>query len=1207
MGLRIVYGRAGSGKSTYCLNEIRNRLKENEGPNSAWYPLVLIVPEQFSLQTEKSLAEISDASDIFRAEVLSFRRLAFRVFGEVGGVTRRHIDAAGKSMLLFRIMDKLGSELKVFSRAAQRKGFTEVLSDAITEFKRYDITPALLKETAERLQDGLPLKDKLSDLALVYSVFEDLLHQNYLDADDDLTELYRKLDQSTQFDGAEIWIDEFSGFTPQEYKVIGKLLKKAARITICLCTDSLSSEPADGASMVFTPVRHTASRLLRLADKEGASVEAPVKLIQTVRFSGSEELSHLENNFYKYPYKKFQKYSGDVTILASANPYSEVEDCARDIIRLCRDKGYRYRDIAVTMRNPDSYSSIVKSVFTRYGIPFFLDGKREITGNPLIVFILSALEIFISNWSYESVFRYAKTGLTGIASEELDLLENYVLANGIRGNAWTRPDDWDYPVKPSDRQGEPSAEELDALNGINAVRRQLTGPLEAFRGRTKGGVKAVEFCSALFELLCQTGTDKKVEELSLVLASGGRLDKAAEFRQVWNTVMDVFTQIVEVLGDETLGTQRFSEVLNAGFDGHRMGLIPPSMDQVLAGSIERARSHDIKALYILGVNEGVLPGSKADEGLLSDIDRDSLAQAGLELAGNTTSHALEERFMVYMALATASRYLWLSYPAADREGKALRPSRVIAEVRRILPSALNKSTVTGSEAKAPEPAAVIPAFDELAAQLRRCCDGERVQDGWREIYNWFAANEDWKDRCEEIRNGLGYTNQAQRLTVDKTARLYGRPVLTSVSRLEAYTSCPFSYFIKYGLKAKERRIYRFDPVDAGTFMHHIIDEFSGLLAKNGISWRELDSDWCRGTISELVDKQLSAGGGNILASSKRYLYLSDKLKKTVFKAVMLISRHIGMSSFEPAGYEVEFGEHGRYPPITIELPDGGCIKMTGRIDRIDSMQNEDGTYLRIIDYKSGNRALKLGDVYYGLQLQLVTYLDAVLGNEAESAQSGDGPGKAAAAGRADQEALVAGRGKLLPAGILYFRLNDPLIRCGRGSSDADIEKAIMKELRMKGLVLADVKLIREMDRQLDGDSLIIPARINKDGTLGKSSAATKEQFKVLQEHVRKTLAKIGSGIVDGNVSISPYKKRTNTACTYCSFSSVCKFDTSIRENRYRILADMDEDELWQLMRKAAEDGGETAAIPAAGQEAEAVAHAENDQGGETPAGEGGLM
>lgn len=1202
MGLRIVYGRAGSGKTSYCFNEIRNSVNNGRTgtdgcAQDAGRPILLIVPEQFSLQAEKNLARLSGTSGICRAEVLSFRRLAFRVFSEVGGITRRHIDSAGKSMLLFRILDKLGGELKFFSRAALRKGFTQTLSDAITEFKRYDITPDELAQTTDSLQDGLPLKDKLRDLSLVYSEFENMLHKNYLDADDDLLELYKKLDQSTQYDGAEIWIDEFSGFTPQEYKVILKLLKKAARVTVCLCTDCLSKDPEDNVPMVFEPVRNTAARLLRLAAEEGISVERPVRLEGSARFMDSEALGHLEQNFYKYPYKKFHSPTGDICITASANPYSEVEDTARDIIRLCRECGYRYRDIAVTMRNPDSYSSIVKSVFKRYGIPFFLDGKRDIDGHPLIVFILSALEIFTSSWSYEAVFRYAKTGLLSIDRDELDILENYVLANGIRGNVWKREGDWDYPVDGSSGQKEPSGREAELLRKINEARRKLAGPLDVFRQKTKGGADAVVFCTALYELLCDTGAAGRIEELSGRFTDSGQLDKANEYRQVWNIVMDVFSQIVDVLGEESLGTERFAEILTAGFEGHKMSLIPPALDQVLTGSIERARSHDIKALYILGVNEGVLPGGKGDEGLLSDMDRDCLGQFGLELAGNTKSRALEERFMVYMALATPSRYLWLSYPAADRDGKALRPSRVISEVKRIIPQVTEKSTMIGYKGGLPLPSAPEPVFDEMVSQLRRRYDGEQVHEGWKDIFRWFDSKPEWKNKCRTIIEGLDYTNQAQGLTGDRAVRLYGRPVFTSISRMEAYASCPFSFYVKYGLRAKERRIFSFDPTDAGTFMHNIIDEFSRLLVRNNVSWRKLDSKWCSAQVARLVDRHMASQGKSILGSSKRYLYVSDKLKKTVVKALMLISRHIEASGFEPAGYEVEFGENGRYPPITIELPSGECIKMTGRIDRIDSMTNEDGTYLRIVDYKSGNKALKLGDVYYGLQLQLLTYLDAVLGMEEEAEQDSSdkiaclnedsvqyltettdmaqGPdhseimeteghcGQSAADGGDDGQCRK--HTGPMPAGVLYFRLNDPLVRCGRNSTEEEIERAILKELRMKGLVLADVKLIREMDRDMSGDSLIIPARINKDGSLGRSSAATMEQFRVLRNHVRKLLASIGSGILNGNVAVSPYKKRTVTACTYCSYSSVCQFDTSMKDNRYRFLADLDENELWKLM------------------------------------------
>lgn len=1209
MSLRIVYGRAGSGKTKFCLEEIKKSLKSNDT-----HPLLLIIPEQFSLQAEKSLARLTGSSGqleatgssgsmsaggsgnsagVFRAEALSFRRLAFRVFSEVGGISRSHLNSAGKSMLLFKVMDRLGSKLGIYSKAASKRGFTEKLSNAITEFKRYNIAPEELSEAAGKLPDGQMLKDKLYDLALIYREFEDLLHEGYMDADDDLVELYKRLDQSTQFRDAEIWIDEFSGFTPQEYNIIEKLLKMARRVTICLCTDCLSDEPGDASPLVFTPVRKTAVKLVRLALESGITVEKPVSLGTggfSHRFAASEELGHLERNYYKYPYKKFLKYSGDVVLVSSANMFAEVEDVAHDIISLCRDKGYRYRDIAVTMRNPESYRSIVKSIFMRYGIPFFFDGKRNIDGHPLIVFILSALDIFACSWSYESVFRYARTGLTGVAREDLDLVENYVLENGIRGNAWIGENDWEYPVERVGGGKEPTEREVENIKRINAARRQLAIPLQSFRSKTKGGAKAIGFCTALFDLLCDTGAGRKIDELSRKFASEGLLEKADEYRQVWNIVMDVFSQIVEVLGDEQLGVRRFAEILAEGFAGHKIGIIPPSLDQVIAGSIERARSHDIKAMYILGVNEGVLPGNKGDEELISDSDRDGLYQYGLELAGNTASRSLEERFMIYMALATPSSYLWLSYPAADRDGKALRPSRLIAEVKRILPLSVEKSVISNGDAgNIPQPYAPEPLFDEFAIQLRRHYDGEIVHDGWKDIYKWFYKNDEWKEKCDRLISGISNINRMHQLSGDRPGKLYGRPVLTSVSRMEAYASCPFTYFVKYGLKAKERRTYSFDPVDAGSFMHNIIDEFSQVLVKSNMSWRGLDRNWCAGQVSKLVDKQLAVRGGGILGSSKRYIYLSERLKRTVEKAVLMISKHIEVSGFEPTGYEVEFDAAGRYPPIVIELPNGECIRLTGRIDRIDSMEDEDGTYIRIIDYKSGNKALKLSDVYYGLELQLITYLDAVLG-----ADGGNGPDAVPGAdgGKRRDEVPGADGGRRLdaiaraddikrrdavsepdnstrlPAGILYFRLTDPLIRCSRESSDDDIEKAIMRELRMKGLVLADVKLVRQMDKSIDGDSLIIPARINKDGTLGRSSAATMEQFGVLRRYVRKTLASIGSEILDGNISVSPYKKRGMTACTYCEFSSICQFDTSMRNYKYRIVPNYKEDELWMLMREA---------------------------------------
>lgn len=1151
MSLRLIYGRAGSGKTHYCLESIKDSLKNKQNK------ILLIVPEQFSLQAERSLSKVAGRGGMLRAEVLSFRRMAYRVFNEVGGIARRHINSAGKSMILFRTMDRLRDELCVFSGAAGQKGFAGAMSKMIAEFKRYDLTPEMLKETLDGLDETGSLKHKLKDLSLIYSGFEAAIHQRYMDSDDDLTELFKKLDKSIQFDHAEIWIDEFSGFTPQEFKVIQKLLVKAESVNICLCTDCLETDLDTIPGMVFVPVRNTADRLKQLARQANVKIDLPVGLGQSSgnkraapgRFSSNPALGHLERSLFSYPYRKYADPAESISIFAAANMFSEVEAAAREAIKLCRENGLRYRDIAVTCRDLDNYEKVISVIFKEYGIPCFIDKKRDITGHPLIILILSVFEIFKTHWSYEAVFRYIKSGLSNIDRESSDVLENYVLACGIKGSRWVQEQEW--PVRPEfgRNKKESGSYEQQSMEAVNRTRIQLAGPLAEFRRKTRGRRNATEICTALYDLLCEIEAPQRIDGLIRYFSGSGELDKANEYRQVWNIVMEVLTQIVEVSGDDRMGIGRFSDLLAAGFEEYSIGLIPPALDQVLVGSVERSKSHEIKALFILGVNEGVFPAAVNEEGILTDAERGRLESLGIQLAKDSRYRLLEERFLVYTSLATPSGYLRLSFPAADRDGRALRPSRLISDIKRIFPAILEKSDISGIKTEEDEIgliAAPVPAFNELVASVRKRFEGFETSPLWQEVFQWFQNHGAWRERCGTMLAGLGYSNQPERMNTARAASLYGNPLNVSISRLETYASCPFSYYVRYGLNAEERSIFRLNPVDMGTFMHNVLDEFSRLVAARGISWRTLEKDWCGSQVSAIIDGMLEKTSGTIFNSSKRYVYLSARLKRVVTRAVLTISEHMKRSGFEPVGYEVEFSEYGQYPPIVMELPSGDRLSLTGRIDRIDSMTNTDGTYLRIIDYKSGSKALKLADVYYGLQLQLLTYMDAVLGNE---------KGK-----------------KLLPGGVLYFRLDDPVVRGDRRSTEEDIERAIMKQLKMKGLLLADVRLVKEMDRQIDGDSLIIPARLNKGDVLGKSSAATEEQFSHLRKHVRTTLMRIGEEILRGNAKISPYKKRTAAACAYCSYSSVCQFDPAVADNNYRFLNDIKDEDVWRLIHSETEEG-----------------------------------
>lgn len=1150
MSLRIIYGRAGSGKSSFCLSEIKKQLEEGEALRH-----IIIVPEQFSFQAEKRLIKTLGASGINGVEVLSFGRMAYRVFGEVGGLVRKHINPAGRSILVYTIMNSLKDELRAFSKSAAQKGLVNTLCNTISELKRYNVAPETIKRLELKGENG-SLSDKLHDIGLIYEEFEKKLHSKYIDSDDDLALLAEKLDQCTLFDGVEIWVDEFSGFAPQEYKVLEKLIAKAGRVNVTLCTDCLADDNPVPETDPFAPPKNASAKLKRLAEEANVPVEPPVALKSSGGRKYNKELAFLEANIYTYIHNTYKDETQNIILYEAPNIYSEVESVARDILRQCREEGLRYGDIGVIAGDLAQYEKIIRVLFKEYGIPCFIDRKKDISGHPIVLLVISALRIFTGNWSYEAVFRYIKTGLTGIGKDEADMLENYVLANGIKGSGWLKEEDWNYRIDYSVEYSEISQYEKDYLKKVNETRRKIAAPLLKLGQRVKRKSTGKEMCIALFDFLCELGIPERLEKMVTCFREEGELTLANEYSQVWNLLLELLDQVVEVSGEDYIKLETFQELLSIGFAEYKIGLIPPALDQVLVGSVERSKSHELKAMYVVGANDGIFPVPFKQEGILSDRDREAVGASGVVLAPDTRGRTFEQQYLVYSTLTSPSQFLRLSYCASDSEGRALRPSMIISRLKRIFPNIRCESGMTepGTVRRAAElVSAPAPTFNELVAFIRHRMEGREADPAWGDVLNWFSTNENWKEKYSRIMDGFKYTNQTLPINPDKVRKLYGGTIHTSISRLEKYVSCPFAYYAQYGLKAKERRIMKVSAPDLGSFMHKVIDLFSRSVSEENLSWRELTRELCAAKVSEIVDGLVKDMSGRMFQNSERYKYLSTRLKRVLARAVWLIAEHIRRGAFEPYGYEIGFGIGEKLPPIAVELPSGEMLMLNGRIDRLDCYDGEEGIYFRIIDYKSGSKQFKLADVYYGLQLQLVTYLDAV----AENLSSGS-------------------EKPVLPAGMLYFKVDDPIVTGERKASEDEIEKAIMKELKMKGLLLADVKLIKEMDRSMEGSSLIIPASVNGNGELGgRTSAASMEQFAMIRKHVKRLLKSLGEEMLKGNISISPYKRRRIAACSYCSYMPVCQFDTALEGNKFRNLYDKKDDEIWQLMvREEAVEGGE---------------------------------
>lgn len=1148
MSLQFVFGRSGSGKSTYCLNKIKEKLENLDEDKK----LIYLVPEQFTLQADKNLVDIVGEKNIHKVQILSFTRLAYVVLSEVGGITRAHMNSSGKNMLLFKIIEEVKDELKVFSRAGKQQGFINIISELITELKRYDINPEILNMIYNKIPEKELLSGKLQDINLIFSRFDSYLHEKYIDTEDQLQMLIDKLDSYRNLHNTEIWIDEFSTFTPIQYKVIDKLLKKALKVNITLTTDSLLRSTVNNNSDIFSSVKNTEEKLLKLAERNNIFYEKPIFLDsnEVIRFKGNLALNHLEKHFFSFPYKPFKEKTENIAIFKALNMYSEIQNVAREIIKLCRDNELRFKEIAVITRDLQSYEKLIQVIFSEYDIPHFIDRRRDINSNPLIILLNSVLEIFTKNWSYESVFRYLKTGLVNIEREDVDILENYVLSNGIKGKKWLE-EKWNYGINYS---YEKSEVEEEKITKINEVKNIITEPLFTLSNKIKGKKTLKTICLAIYEFLIEIQADEKVEQWAFEFKKSGELDIANEYNQVWNIVIDLLDQMVEVLGEEEVKLEEFIKLLATGINEYDIGVIPPSLDQVLIGDIERVKSHEVSCVFIVGVNDGVFPKASDDEGILNDSDREYLKNIGIELASDTKEQAFEEQYLIYKSLSIAGKYLRLSYPIANFEGKSLRPSFIISRLKKLFPQMIEESDILVNEDEENDMkkiASEASSFNELIAAIRNQVEGKEISSVWWDTYRWFINKEAWKVRCERAFAGLNYNNQVQKVDSSKIKSLYGMPLKLSVSRLEKYVECPFAYYVQYGLKASDRKIYEFSMPELGSFIHEVLDSFSMVLDKEKLSFRELEDNWAKEAISILVDEKIKERTGFILNSSPRYKYMGMRLKRILTRAVDIISEQIKVSSFNPVGHEIEFGIKGDYPPISINLPSGDKIELIGRIDRVDELETEDGTYIRIVDYKSGNKSFKLSDVYYGLQLQLLVYLDAILTNKEKYLEKG-----------------------VFPGAILYFKVDDPIISSDGELPSEIIEKKILKELKMRGLLLKDIKIIKEMDNELEsGYSLVIPAQIVKGNEIGdKTSGATLEQFELLRKYVRKIVITLCEDMLMGNISIIPFKKKKNTPCEHCKFAAICQFDSSIKDNKYKYLDDKNNEEVWKLIEKEVEGG-----------------------------------
>ena len=1144
MGIRFIFGRAGTGKTTYCINEIKQGLSESK-------KMILLVPEQYMFNTENKILDSIGESAFLNVEVLSFKKMARNIFESYGGRTKNIINESGRRMFIHKILNDNIDSLDYFKRISREQGFNDIVSEIISELKKYDVDIEELKNIDEKIEQGELVK-KLKEIAIIFEAFEKKMHENYIDSEDEVEILYDKLEKCNSYSGYEVWIDEFTTFTPQQLNIIKILAKRCKRVNITLTMGSLM-DGSEEYNDVFLPIHNTENNILKIMEENNIAYEKPVNLNKQqsipYRFKElkNEELGHLELNFAEYKFNQFLKDNKYITLYKANNVYDEIENIAKSIINLIRSNNYRFRDIAVVCRNIDDYEKIISVIFDEYKIPYFIDKKLKLKNNPLIIIVTSAFEILLKNWSYESVFKYLKSGLIDIETEYIDILENFVLESGLKGYRWLNDDILsDSAFK--DMEAEKAALIADIIDNMRE-------PLISFHNKIKGKHTVREICTAIYEFLVELNILNKVDEWIALFEKNGLESRVREYEQVESIVIDTLDQAVNVLENEIFEPYEFFKILDSGFENEEIGVVPVSLDQVNIGDVSRIKGINVKVLYVVGINDGVFPSVNKDEGLISDKERIILKNIGINLASTTREKAFEEEFLIYTALTISSQYLMLSYPIADFEGKSLRPSIIISKIKKMFPNLKECSFLSNNKNMYDNIVSPIPAFNQLILAMRKDFDNEEIENYWNEIYTWFLNKEEYKEKIDNIFKGLHYSNLNNTVTRNKLRELYqndNKKLMFSVSRIEQYAACPFSYFIMYGLKAKNRKIYEFTPPDLGSFVHEILELFTNKVKEEGLLWSQLDNIKCRELVAEIIDRKLQDEQNSILNSNKKYKYLTNRFRRVISKSVSVISEQIEKGSFEVFKTEFNFGNYKDGEAITLSLDSNEKIYLQGRIDRIDTLDLDENTYVRIVDYKTGAKKFDLNEVYYGLQIQLLVYLDALIKNS---------------------KYILKKQAK--PGAILYFKVDDPIIKSNKELTIEEVETKVLDTLKLKGLLLKDAKVVKAMDKDIEGYSLVIPAAFKQNGDFtASSSVVTEEEFDILRQYVNKKMKELCEEMLSGEIKIEPSKNANTPYCDYCDYSSICQFDTKLKDNRYKVILKKSQDKIMEKIKNEVESSGE---------------------------------
>lgn len=1077
MALQYILGGSGSGKSTYMYNSIIHEAMKN--------PLmdyIIVVPEQYTMATQKRVVQLHPRKGILNIDVVSFERLAYKVFEEVGAADYPVLDDTGKNLIVRRVLEQNKKSLRFFGNNLNNTGFVSEMKSVISEMLQYDISVDKLHDIRKDVDNNSLLGMKIDDISLIYGGFKEFIKNNYITSEEILDLMCRKVTESDRIRGSVIALDGFTGFTPVQYRLIGILLDMCKDIKVALTIDEDEQINVNkGIENLFYMTKDTAAHLNRICDEQHINVDI-VKVGSdgecNNRYSASKELAFLEKNIFRPGNRYYRSKVEDIIMYAGITPKDELQYVTGEILKLTRLSGYRYNEIAIVTGDISVYGKLTANILSQNDIPYFLDQKLHVTDNCLVELIMAALDVVEKNYTYDSMFRYLRTGLAGLEYDEIDILDNYCVAVGIKGRKqWNS--EWTRKFRSSG-----ISTDLGILNELRVRVIENLSELETGLKDADGNVRLMT--TALYEFLVRLNCEEKM----LTLADDGK-NTREEYRQIYGKIIELLDKVVQLLGEEYVSIKDYNRIISSGFDEIKIGLIPPTKDCVVIGDIERTRLDNIKAMFFVGVNDGYVPKKSDSRSVLSETDREKLKDMDVSLSMSVREKAFVQRFYLYLIMTKTSQKLYITYAHNSMDMKAILPSYLIRMLRKMFPGmkvlSYDDTLMEHSYIKIPK------------AEL--CWNEENLS----------------------------------KLLADGVALdLYGRELTGSVTSFEQFAACQYAYFLRYGLGLNEREEYKFAVNDFGTILHAVIEDVSKNIKRNKKSFVLLSDEERRNMVSESIHAIADSYGNTILKSTSRNEFLIKRMEDLADKTLWAIGKQLADGMFRPDTFEKGF--------ITKieDLPHDVTFNMQGKIDRIDVCEDDDSVYVKVVDYKTGHSDFDLLKTYYGLKIQLFTYMREAIEYEQKKHK-----GKS-----------------VVPAGLLYYNIDNPIVET-RQEDTSMIENLVRKELRMKGVVNSREDIITRLD-STGGTSLNIPVTVSKSGSIdaSKSRILSTQELLTLGKYVDKENVDKATKILDGSIHINPYGRGQENSCTYCPYNSVCGFSEDMPGVKFRKLGNMSAEDIW---------------------------------------------